>query len=75
MGNPRTKFATQIDESILVDIRQLAKDEGRQIQSIIEEALMALLEDRRKHRIRPDVLSAMEECNERYGSVLRELAK
>lgn len=75
MGNQRTKFATQIDESILLDIRRLAKDEGRQIQSIIEEALTALLEERRKHSIRPDVLAAMDECNERYGSLLRELAK
>ncbi len=75
MGNQRTKFATQIDEAILLDIRKLAKTEGRQIQSIIEEALTSLLAERSKGRIRPDVLSAMEECNERYGSVLRELAK
>lgn len=75
MGNQRTKFATQIDESILIDIRKLAKDEGRQLQSIIEEALTALLEDRQKGRVHPDVLAAMDECNERYGSVLRELAK
>ncbi|MGJ8564291.1 MAG: hypothetical protein ACSHXY_12165 [Alphaproteobacteria bacterium] len=75
MGNQRTKFATQIDESILVDIRKLAKDEGRQLQSVIEEALQSLLEERKKGRIRPSVLSAMEECNERYGSLLQELAK
>lgn len=59
MGNKRTKFETQIDESVLLDIRRLAKNEGRQIQSIIEEALTALLEERRKHSTRPDVLAAM----------------
>ena len=75
MGSQRTKFATQIDEAILLDIRRLAKDEGRQIQSIIEEVLTALIEDRRKHNIRPDVLAAIDDCNERYGPLLRELAK
>lgn len=75
MANQRVKFATQIDESVLRDIKTLAKKEGRHIQAIIEEALVDLLTARRVGKISPDVLQAMEACNEEYGDLLRELAK
>ncbi len=39
MGNPREKFATQVDSNLLAELRSLANEEGRQIQAIVEEAL------------------------------------
>jgi len=35
----REKFATQVDSDLLAAVRQLAHDEGRQIQEIVEDAL------------------------------------
>lgn len=38
----REKFATRADRDLLAEIRKIAKAEGRQLQSIVEEALEAL---------------------------------
>ncbi|MGN6422762.1 MAG: hypothetical protein ACTHLA_05575 [Asticcacaulis sp.] len=35
----REKFATQMDSAMLADLRALAKTEGRQLQSLVEEAV------------------------------------
>ena len=35
----REKFATQVDSDLLAAVRQLAHDEGLQIQAIVEDAL------------------------------------
>jgi hypothetical protein len=35
----REKFTTQVDSDLLAAVRQLAHDEGLQIQTIIEDAL------------------------------------
>ena len=39
----REKFATQMDSALLADLRALAKSEGRQLQSLIEEAVGKLI--------------------------------
>ena len=44
------KVTTQIDRDVLADNHLLAKDEGCQLQAIVEEALVALLEERRQAR-------------------------
>ena len=48
MSRTREKFTTQIYRDVLADIHMLAKDEGRQLQAIVEEALVAVLEERRQ---------------------------
>ena len=58
MAQTREKFATQIDKDVLADVRMLAKDEGRQLQAIVEEALTALLGGRRQGKARPHAMSA-----------------
>ena len=42
----REKFATQMDSAMLADLRALAKTEGRQLQSLVEEAVGNLIADR-----------------------------
>ena len=39
MATERIKFSSQLDPKVLNKAKQLAKSEGRQLQSIIEEAL------------------------------------
>jgi len=33
------RFATQVDAELLAELRSLARDEGRQIQALVDEAL------------------------------------
>ena len=48
MSSTREKFATQVDPDILARVRELARNEGRQVQTLVEEALADLVEKRRQ---------------------------
>ncbi|MCG6856452.1 MAG: hypothetical protein LJE67_00125 [Salaquimonas sp.] len=71
----KQKFATQIEERVLSDIRDLAKVEGRQLQAVIEEALTELLENRKRSNARPHVMAAYQASHARYGSLYEKLAQ
>ncbi|MBU3890082.1 hypothetical protein FM996_06275 [Methylosinus sporium] len=75
MAVVREKFATQVDRDMLAAIRKIAKEEGRQLQSIVEEALGAYVEKHDKSRPRAHVMSAYESSLERFGSLYEKLAK
>lgn len=71
----REKFATQVDSKLLSDLRNLAQEEGRQLQVLVEEAIEQLLEDRRKNRARPHVMAAYQSSHARFASLYEKLAK
>ena len=75
MPEPREKFATQVDSSLLAAVRDLARYEGRQIQALVEEALADLVEKRRNARARPHVLAAYRGSLERFGALYKKLAE
>ena len=75
MGRPREKFATQVDSELLTDLRELANKEGRQIQALVEEALVALIEDRRQARARPHVMKAYQKSHARFAPLYEKLAR
>ena len=75
MSNVREKFATQVNSELLADLRGLAKEEGRQLQALVEEAIVGLLEQRRQGKARPHVLSAYRSTHARYASVYKKLAE
>ena len=69
----REKFATQMDSALLAELRALAKSEGRQLQSLIEEAVGKLLETRQTSE--PDFEALMKRNHDRYASAFEKLAK
>jgi len=73
-GN-RQKFATQMDAELLRRLREYAKSEGRQIQSVVEEAVQKLLKERQGYQMRPDAKSAYQESLDRYSDLYEVLAK
>lgn len=75
MGNQRVKFATQMDEVLLGDLKRLAKSEGRQIQAVLEEAVEAYLKDKDSMRPAVDVLELANEISEKYAETLKYLAQ
>ena len=75
MPQTREKFATQVDGALLADLRGLAKDEGRQIQALVEEAFEALIEQRRQATARPHVMTAYQKSHARYATLYKKLAE
>ena len=71
----REKFATQVDTELLNSIRQLAQNEGRQLQALVDEALADLLEKRKQGRPRAHVLAAYEASHAKFGPLYKKLAE
>jgi hypothetical protein len=75
MTEPREKFATQVQPSLLASVRSLAQQEGRQLQALIEEALTDLIEKRKNARPRPEVMVAYHNSHEKYAALYQKLAR
>lgn len=75
MTQAREKFATQVDSKILASVRNLAREEGRQLQILIDEALADLLEKRKNAGVRSHVMAAYMNSHEKYGSLYKKLAE
>ena len=71
----KVKFASQADPRVLDDLKAIAKADGRQLQSVIEEAFADLIAKRRGGQIRPDVRSALQASKRKFDTLYRELAK
>ena len=66
------KFATQIEESTLEDLRAYAKSTGRSISVVFTEAVGEYLN---RASVRPAFRSAMSEVLEDHAELLKRLAK
>jgi hypothetical protein len=75
MAQTREKFATQVKSDILSAVRTLADKEGRQLQSLVDEALADLIEKRKKATPRPHVMGAYLASHEKYGPLYKKLAE
>lgn len=66
------KFATQIDESTLEELRAYAKSTGRSISGVVSEAVGEYL---KRANVRPAFRDAMNEVLEDNAELLERLAK
>ena len=66
------KFATQIDEETLDELKSYATESGRSISSVVNDAVVEYLA---KTRVRPAFLSAMDEVLDDNAELLKRLAK
>jgi hypothetical protein len=66
------KFATQIDETVLKDLKAYVKDADRSISSVVSEAVAEYLQ---KARVRPAFRKAMDEVVNEHAELLARLAK
>ncbi|MBB2163274.1 hypothetical protein HLH26_01760 [Gluconacetobacter sp. 1b LMG 1731] len=71
----REKFATQVNSDILKTVREIAKNEGRQLQTLIDEALADLIEKRKQNRPRVHVMAAYQASHETFAPLYRKLAE
>ena len=66
------KFATQIDETVLKDLKAYVRDADRSISSVVTEAVADYLQ---RARVRPAFQKAMNEVIDEHAELLSRLAK
>lgn len=66
------KFATQIDEKVLKELKSFVKASDRSISSVVNEAVAEFLE---RSKLRPAFRKAMDEVLDEHEELLRRLAK
>ena len=66
------KFATQIDEKVLKDLKDFVKAQDRSISSVVSEAVAEYLH---RSQLRPAFRSAMDEVLDEHQELLKRLAK
>jgi rRNA-processing protein FCF1 len=66
------KFATQIDESVLRDLKKFAAAADRSISGVVTEAVAEYLQ---RVQVRPAFRNAMDEVLEDNAELLKRLAK
>ena len=74
MTAKREKFSSQADEELLAAVRNLAQSEGRQFQSILEEALTEYLERHQNERPRTHVMEAFGLSMDEFDDLYQKLA-
>lgn len=66
------KFATQIDEQVLKDLKSYVSQTDRSISSVVTEAVAEYLH---RARLRPAFRNAMDEVVDDHAELLERLAK
>ncbi|MCK4945704.1 MAG: hypothetical protein KAS59_05535 [Alphaproteobacteria bacterium] len=75
MRTDKEKFASQADPKILATLRQIASEEGRQFQSVLDEALRDLIEKKRSIKPRNHVLNALNDSISDFDKLYQKLAE
>lgn len=69
----REKFSSQASPELLEGMREIARREGRHFQAVLEDAMSAYVESKRRERVRPEMMAhfyASLEKNRRLGELL-----
>ena len=71
----KVKFATQADPQTLKSLREMAKNEGRQLQALVDEALRDYVERKNKDTPRDQVLRALHASIGQFDDLYKKLAQ
>ena len=75
MAFTREKFSSQADPALLEALRGVARQEGRQFQAVLEDAMRGYLEERANGRVRPEVMAHFRASVERNRKLYELLAQ
>ena len=75
MVAPREKFSSQADPELLSAMREIARSEGRQLQSVLEDAMTGYIEARAQQKVRPEVMAHYRASVERNRRLYELLAQ
>ena len=71
----REKFSSQAAPEVLAALRQIADTQGRQFQSVLDEALRDYIDRHQTARPRRHVMAAFAASLEEFDDLYRNLAK
>ena len=71
----RQKFSSQASPQVLAELRKIAATEGRQFQSVLDEALRDYIARKETSRPRRLVMEAFARSVDEFDALYRELAK
>ena len=71
----REKFSSQAAPEVLTALRQIAENQGRQFQAVLDEALRDYIDRQQKERPRRHVMQSFASSLEEFDDLYRELAK
>lgn len=69
------KFESELDADLLDAVRALARQQGRQVASLVDEALAEFIARKRAELPREDVMALHEESIKKYENVYKKLAE
>jgi hypothetical protein len=76
MTTPAHKeFSYQASPEVLAALRQIAENQGRQFQAVLDEALRDYIDRQQKDRPRRHVMASFASSLEEVDSLYRKLAK
>lgn len=75
MSKPLKKFSTQTDPELLKLVKDIAQEEGKHFQALIEEALRDLVDKKRSSKPRKHIMNYFSDSLKEYDSLYTELAK
>lgn len=71
----KRKFSSQLEDSLLAEVRAIADEDGRQLQTVLDEALTEWVERKRGLRPRSEVLAHLKDTMARNRELYRRLAQ
>ena len=71
----RTKFSSSVSPDILSRMREIARKDGRTLNSVLEDAISAYIEDREGKNVRPEVMEHFQRSVEKNRRLYQLLAE
>ena len=71
----KIKFSTQADPVVLEKLRDIATNEGRSLQALVDDALWEYVERKTDHTPCRRIIASLNNSMERYDNLYKELAK
>ncbi len=71
----RQKFSSQAAPEVLAALREIAEQQGRQFQAVLDEALRDYIERQQKEHPRRHVMASFASSIDEFDRLYRELAK
>jgi hypothetical protein len=71
----REKFSSQVAPEVLSAMREIAASQGRQFQSVLDEALRDYIDRQAKGRPRRHVMASFASSLDEFDALYRELAR
>lgn len=57
MDTSREKFSSQASPELLAAMREVARNEGRHFQAVLEDAMREYLDNKARQKVRPEVMA------------------